>query len=160
MDLHYLDAPLLKEDAVAPNGPIKVSASSAREDNRALHGIIGGSAESVWKPAATTDTEYLQFEFPRNHVISTVEMRGELAPSNHLGARKGGSGSVLHCCSPWYTYCWDGLADKVVSVYNTYCRTFYGSEAVCKDPNMNGGIHVSYRGCGLLMISWIVRCWW
>ena len=122
MDLHHLDAPLLKEDAVAPNGPIKVSASSAREDNRALHGIIGGSAESVWKPAATTDTEYLQFEFPRNHVISTVEMRGEFAPSYHPGVRKGGSGSVLHCCSPWDTYRWDDLADKIVYTIRTLGR--------------------------------------
>lgn len=78
VDLFYLDWPLLKEDTIAPSGVIKVSASSEKgEGNRACNGVLGAPMGSVWKPTTSTDTEYLQFEFPRNHIISSMEIRGE-----------------------------------------------------------------------------------
>ena len=83
MVLIYLDAPLLRPDTVVPPGVIKVSASSEKGDNnRALDGVLGVPGGSVWKPAASTDTEYLQFEFPMNHSIASMEIRGELVLIN------------------------------------------------------------------------------
>ena len=110
LDFFYLDLPLLKEDTITPVGVIKVSASSEKgEDNRACNGVLGAPIGGVWKPATSTDTEYLQFEFPRNHIISSMEIRGESGnfidhPYYQQGVKKGGM------CPPLLFAPWDTVA--------------------------------------------------
>ena len=79
-----LDQVLLKKESMLPGSDIKVSASSEKgEGNRAQDGIIV-SLEGVWKPTTSTDTEYLQFEFPKNHSVSAIEIRGKLVRLTYI----------------------------------------------------------------------------